>query len=436
MALPPPGPHAAQVAEHADLPPVAHHIPAAAPKPPAQGPDVVVYGYWPYWVGDLDPAWLTGLTHLAIFSVGLESDGSLSSQSHWTGVAADAVAAAHAAGVKVHLCVTSFDSNTMSAVLASPTRRATAIANLASLVDTYGADGVNLDFEGMPSSLKEDLVVFVHELKAATPEVWLATPVIDWSGAYDYSELSDAADGLFIMGYEFHGTWGSPGPNDPISESSTWGSYCLDWSIADYEGSGAPRAKIVMGLPLYGHTWDGATESVPGSASGDAWSVVQTECDEIKSTYGAQWDEGSESVYTVGGGRQTWCDDVETTRLRVAWAVVEGLQGVGFWALGYEGEGFWEMMAEETVFDGTDGGGTDGGGTDGGGTDGGGSDGGGTDGGGSSDTDEPVGQRIPAQAEPVAGCTHANPASFPALLLLAGLLIRRRGQPASRSPGC
>ncbi|MCK6503462.1 glycosyl hydrolase family 18 protein [Myxococcota bacterium] len=371
-----PGPHAADAALHALVEPAAARVPAGlAPPSPADGPDIVVYGYWPYWVDELDPAWLSGLTHLAIFNVDLNSDGSLSYESRWTGLAGEVVPLAHAAGVKVHLCVTSFDEDVMQAVLSDPGKRASAVARLATLVDAYGADGVNVDFEGLPTSMKEELVLFTQELQAATGEVWHALPVIDWSGAYDYSELAAASDGLFIMGYAFHGTWGNPGPNDPLDPSDLWGSYSLSWSIDDYLANGAPAQSLVLGLPLYGHAWEVSSNTVPTSVTGEAWSVQQASCEETYARGLWEYDAASSSSFARDGGEQLWCDDVDDVRLRVQRAVDEGLLGVGFWALGYEADGLWEMMAEETDLGG-DGGGTDGGGTDGGGADGGGADGG------------------------------------------------------------
>ena len=99
----------------------------AAPPPAAGRPDKVVYGYLPYWTdAPADVPW-DHLTHVAIFSVALNSDGTLGSLTHWTSVAADAVALGHAAGVRVHLCVTSFDGDTMDDLLASSSHRAAAV---------------------------------------------------------------------------------------------------------------------------------------------------------------------------------------------------------------------------------------------------------------------------------------------------------------------
>ena len=83
--------------------------PAPRQQPSKSGqyltPDVTVYGYHPYWGGDpLDD--LTPLTHIAIFDVGMNTNGQITDTAYWHSVAEDLVTKAHG-GVKVH----SFDSS-------------------------------------------------------------------------------------------------------------------------------------------------------------------------------------------------------------------------------------------------------------------------------------------------------------------------------------
>ncbi len=343
------GPHAAQVAEYGHLPPAPLSV--AAPAPPAPPPATAratVYGYAPYWEDAMSQDW-DRLTHIAIFSVGVNTDGTLTSTSNWTSVAGEVVPVAHAHGVKVDLCVTSFYDDEHSAILPSSSRRATLVNALAAQVEAYGADGVNVDFEGLDADLMGEFTTFVEELAARVPEVYVATPAIDWSGAYDYPSLAAASAGLFIMGYGYHWTGGDPGPNDQLYASSRWGTYALDWTIDDYLGTGAPADKIVLGIPLYGQEWP-AGEDIPGSAWDDGWSVVMDEAEAVYRDEGGQQDAASNTAYVLRNGTQLWFDDDAGVQARIQFAVDVGLQGVGFWALGYEGDdpAFWDMVAAET----------------------------------------------------------------------------------------
>jgi len=349
------------------------------PSPPTPGPDVWVYGYWPYWAGGVSDLDWDRLTHVAIFNVDMNSDGSVSSTSYWTSNAAEAMALAEPYGVKVHLTLTCFDDNVMAAVLPSASRRATLVETLGELVDDYGAHGVSVDCEGMDSDLRDDLTDFVRELDARVDEVTVALPAVDWSSAYDYAELSKHSY-LFIMGYGYHWSGSDPGPVAPLYAGDLWSDWTLSWSVEDYLSKGVPKDRLIMGMPLYGRDWPSTSTDVPGTATGTSSSITMVSAVAEVDAYGRNYDTVSETVYYFPDSRsQVWYDDTESVQKKVRYAVDEGLLGVGFWALNYEGgdPDFWAMMDDETTS--PDDGGTDGG-TDGGGDGGdGGTDGGGVD---------------------------------------------------------
>jgi len=69
-------------------------------------------------------------------------------------------------------------------------------------------------------------------------------------------------------------------------------------------------------------------------------------------TVGDHYEPTTHSPYYLPSGSQVWYPDVESVRERIAFAREQGLQGVGFWAVGYEGDDpdFWPMVAQETTF--------------------------------------------------------------------------------------
>jgi spore germination protein YaaH len=190
----------------------------------------------------------------------------------------------------------------------------------------------------------------------------LATPAVDWSGAWDYSELSARSDGLFIMGYGYHWTGGNPGPNDPLHGGGAWSKWALDWTVEDYLEHDADPDKVILGLPLYGQQWE-ATGEVPGTATGDAWSVTMEEAIPLGERYGAQYDAPTASPYAIGDGTQLWYPTHDSVMERIEFALDAGLAGVGFWALDYEGRdpAFWDRV-EVVVADADPGEGADSGG--------------------------------------------------------------------------
>ncbi len=331
-----------------------------APLSPLPKPPVTVMGYLPYWnIGK--PTLVLHLDRLhvlAYFGASLTADGQVNDIHHWGGpVLTDLIEQAHAAGVLVVLCVTNFDSASIGAFLSSPSARAVAVSNLVSLVASAGGDGVNVDFEGLPKANKGDFVAFIAELKhaldtaLAQSHVSLATPAVDWSGAFDYDRLAEASDGLFIMGYDYHWRGGPPGPVSPLQPSATWGKYSLAWTIDDYIqwGGDHNRPRFILGLPLYGFDWPTTGPEVPGTATAKAEARFYARCQREALVHGWQWDDDSSTPYYTyqdSGWHQVWCEDRKSLALKYALVAARGLGGVGFWALGYEedlGE-VWEEL--------------------------------------------------------------------------------------------
>jgi spore germination protein YaaH len=345
------GPHAEHraEAEALGLAQVARPTAPALLPDVTAGPDRIVYGYEPYWNANLQTVPWDQLSHLAIFSADAASDGSLVNTSRFDR-AVDAVAIAEAYGVRVHLCVTNFDSGSLSTLLGSATNRQRLIDGLVAQVARTGAHGVNVDFENLPSSRKAEMVQFVRDLDAVVEDVVLATPAVDWSGAWDYDLLAANAH-LFIMGYGYHWSGSeSAGPVDPLWGGAPWSQYSLDWSVQDYLDNGAPAGRIILGLPLYGTKWPVSSHGVPAPTSGRGSSIVFSTAWDEAATAGAQYDGASETPYYDLGANQTWYGHTDSVRERIAYAKDEGLGGFGFWAIHYTGDdpAFWRMVDEET----------------------------------------------------------------------------------------
>jgi hypothetical protein len=115
----------------------------------------VVYGWNPYWAGStyLNYQWNL-LSHFCHFSYEVDyTDGTANSTHNW---ASDpAVNLALANGVKVDLCITLFSNH--ATFLGNSTAEQTLITNVIGMLQSRGANGVNIDFEGMGSSNKAAL---------------------------------------------------------------------------------------------------------------------------------------------------------------------------------------------------------------------------------------------------------------------------------------
>jgi hypothetical protein len=346
------GPHAEQVAAFGGMRRAQVGLPRVALPPVTPGPDHTVYGYLAWWDDDLGSVPWDDLTHIALFSAGATSSGSLTDTWPWD-QAATAVAMAEPYGVRVHLCVTQFDGPSLSTLLSSASHRNGLIDELVGWVDATGAHGVNIDFEGLPLDVRDEMVAFTADLDAAVDDVVLATPAVDWAGSWDYSELTRHAD-LFIMGYGYHWTGSTQaGPNDPLYSGAGTpftSKYSLSWTLDDYATYGADPARTILGLPLYGQAWTTNSEAVPASAIGSGWSVFYRDAAADAAAFGRREEPETVSTWLYDGSDQTWYGDADTLRERVVYARdVAGVAGIGFWALHYDAEdpAIWSMLREE-----------------------------------------------------------------------------------------
>lgn len=198
-------------------------------------PTHTIFGYHPYWRGT---AWQNYnynlLTTIAYFSAEANWFGGFSSLHGWP--VTDLINEAHSHGVDVVLTVTMFDSDNLITLLSSASYRQNLIDNLVAQVQAGNADGVNVDFEGLPSSQRWNMVTFIEDLaeifhtEIPGSQVTLAMPAVDWSGAWDYDAIAEAADGLFIMGYDYH--WSGSSTTGPVAPL-TGGTYNVTWTVQD-----------------------------------------------------------------------------------------------------------------------------------------------------------------------------------------------------------
>lgn len=146
-------------------------------------------------------------------------------------------------------------------------------------IETYGYDGIDIDYEGMTCNKKEKFEEFIvllsKELKkrgkllsiavhpktpAAKPKLvhcrGLKKPVLqdfaeNWRGpmTHDYKFLAKYADRIKIMAYELHPRkYHNPGPGPQAP--NVWLK-----NIIEYATARVPSHKLYMAIPTYGYDW-------------------------------------------------------------------------------------------------------------------------------------------------------------------------------------
>ncbi|MEO5985665.1 MAG: glycosyl hydrolase family 18 protein [Candidatus Limnocylindria bacterium] len=341
-----------------------------------------VLGYLPYWMlgsSDLARMDYSLVSTIAYFSVGARSDGSLergtsaTPSTGWSGWNSSAmsqvISAAHARDVKVVLTVTMMawsSSTPMQTLLSSSTSRARLAGEIAATVKSRNADGVNLDFEPVPSSLEASFTDLVRRVKAellrqgAGSHLSVATTAGAgrWSTGYDLAALTapGAADHLMVMAYDLN--WSGSARAGGVAPIDS--PHVLDSreAMADYL-SIVPASRLIWGVPYYGRAWTTQTGEryaltcksasiCPGGITtagtfGRTWAPRYTDAIEAAATHGRRWDDiGRVPWYayqssTYGTWVQGYYDDAASLTAKYDLVNANGLAGVGIWHLLMDG---------------------------------------------------------------------------------------------------
>jgi spore germination protein YaaH/putative cell wall-binding protein len=329
-----------------------------------------VLGFLPHWKLDATSRAalrLDMLSTIAYFGIGAQTDGSLvRGNAGWNGWVSGEMTqvmnAAHARGVKVVPTITMMSGapfTNMTTLLNSAANRARLVGEITSLIRGRGADGVNVDFEPVPASLRSQFTAFIRELKAGminghAPSYLTVSTMAGaaaWSTGYDVVGLTapGAADALMVMAYDFHWSGsaraGSPSPID----SDT--IYASADAMRDHLAR-VPGSKLIWGVPYYGRAWNTTSASrnstVRSPAESVAFSYYWTDAGEpaggrvLAERFGRQWDPIGQvpwfAFWDAGsnGYRQGYYDDPTSLTIKYDRVRSNGLAGIGIWHLGMD----------------------------------------------------------------------------------------------------
>lgn len=320
-----------------------------------------VFGYHPYWSGN---AWQNYqwdlLTDFCYFSYEVDPlTGNSISEHEWATDPVIDTALAH--GVKVHLCVTLFSGH--AAFYANTMAQQTLASNLISRIQSRGAQGVNLDFEAVPSSQQAGLtscIQFLSQtLKQAIPdlELSIAAPAVNWSNTFNVPAISPFLDFIVIMAYDYY--WNGSTIAGPVAGlwplTSTY-PYGSAGSLSYYQSQGVPAEKLILGQPYYGREWPVNGNILPALTTGQGVAVTYRVIRNNNSGYyswdNLYWDQYSFNPYFsffTSGWRQGFYDDTRSLGAKYDLVNRREAGGIGIWALGYDNghTELWELIADK-----------------------------------------------------------------------------------------
>ncbi len=340
-----------------------------------------VFGFLPYWMldaGSLQWMQYQLVSTVAYFGVAATSSGTLTTTgSGWSGWNSSAMTnvinAAHARGVRVVLTVTmmAWDGGAaQAALLGSATARASLVNAIVATVRNRAADGVNLDFEPVSTTLRDQYTSFVRQLKAGLVAAGVGSHLTvctmagaaTWATGYDLAGLaaSGAADAVFVMGYDF--SWSGSARAGGVAPMDS--PYILDVreSVDDYL-SIIGGGKIIWGVPYYGRTWlttsNATNAAVVSGSSGSSKAYGYNGARSLAATHGRRWDDVGKVPWFAyyDSARATWVegyyDDAVSLGAKYDMVNQKNLAGTGMWTLLMDqgDSALWGLIANKFVND-------------------------------------------------------------------------------------
>lgn len=268
---------------------------------------------------------------------------------------------AHNAGLKVWGLVENMKYNEVSSyeVLSYSSKRAHVIQQLLNYASEFNLDGINVDFEQLPTEAGEPFIQFVRELSLEAHKRGLVVSVDNYvpkgyTSHYNRQEQGVFADYVIIMGYDEHYS----GSTESGSVASL--GFVMDGiqqTIAE-----VPCEKVINAVPFYTRIWAETPKSEAEISQGigtegfvnynlGVQTVSARDAYESVRANGASinWSEESGQNYAEwnrdGKTYKCWLEDGDSMKARMDVMKANNLAGVAVWQLAYSSEDMWNAIS-------------------------------------------------------------------------------------------
>jgi chitinase len=248
------------------------------------------------------------------------------------------------------------------------------IQSVMDFLDRYDLDGLDVDWEypGMPGAGhpfrpedKQNFTTLLKQLQNGFKSharkthhklflTFAAGASQEYMAHTELGRLQKYADTVNLMAYDYYVPTMNPltghhaplytNPMDPAHISA-------DASVQSLEKAGVPAAKILLGVPFYGHAWVHVPELnhglfQPGQPAPQGYAPYSLFDGAIaKSGFTRYWDPVSSVPYLYDPSRQTFVsyEDTESLALKGGYVLNHRLGGIMFWD--YESDPSGQLLA-------------------------------------------------------------------------------------------
>lgn len=274
------------------------------------------------------------ITDVACFSAGVDPDGRLQG-GHET---PPRLPAANP-GTRYHLVITMPWNSTLAHIYLDPALpfRQRIIDDIVQRSKPF--DGIQIDFESIAAADGTAYLNFLSAAKKALPKGklfsvavmarWQAHKDKNPNDAFDYPFIGRIADRVVVMAYDEHYRGGTAGP----IASLPW---CRE--IYRYAHATIGPGKLVMGIPLYGRSWQ-------RQSLAKAYTNREVVDEILKRGIKSAWNEnGGSFSFSETVTLDVHYETTQSLETKMALYAQQPIRGVAFWRISQEPDGFWERI--------------------------------------------------------------------------------------------
>lgn len=244
----------------------------------------------------------------------------------------------HARGVEVWALIDNFTNPVNTAAILNATSHRTNLINqLVAAVQTYGIDGINVDFENVTQEAADGYIQFLRELSIECRKNGIVLSVDNSHLVnYDRAKQGEVVDYVIIMGYDEH-IASADGPGSVASVEFVQRGIEKTLALV-------PQEKVINGIPFYTRLW-----TTTGDIGNTAYGMGEIESYLSERGIEPVWDE--ETCQYVAEftdnevGYAVWLEEKESLSVKLNIMNQYGLAGVACWRLGQEKADVWEAVS-------------------------------------------------------------------------------------------
>jgi chitinase len=245
----------------------------------------------------------------------------------------------------------------------TPHSRSRFIDSAVAFLTRYNLDGLDIDWEfpgqagaghAFRAEDKQNYTLLLKALrtrfdvlqKQLQRHLYLTVAVGATSDFLEHTEMGEVqkyVDDVNVMAYDYYepGDEKITGNHAPLfTDPADPAGISADRSVREYEQAGVPAAKIVLGVPFYGHVWGQVPPKNHGlfqpgqpvpNAFADYGVITRTMLGQ--QGYTRYWDDASSVPYLYNASKQIFVsyEDPQSLALKCQYVIHHHLAGVMFW---------------------------------------------------------------------------------------------------------